>query len=244
MMHLTTLAMLTVRGIPLPQPVIESNTIILLMLCCCFFSMVAFTKCRAMLAEEIKTFFLQHGRTRNSLFNLSTVTNRRLRALLIPEACILASVFAYFMLHAIHPEQTPDRPFLLWMLLCSVCCLLFIYVKRAMYAIIGWMFIDRDRVRAWMQAYNIVLRITSFLLPPVTLIVAFLDPRFTVMVHIGLLLVVLSKLLILFKWIKLFCDKPYGYFPISVYFCALEIIPLFYMVVGIMKLNEFVVFNF
>ncbi len=241
---LTTLAMLTVRGIPLPPPVMDRNAVILVLLCCCFLTLAVFTRCRATLAEDIRTFLLQNGRTRNSLFNPSSTANRRLLSLIVPEACILTAVFIYFVLHAIHPDRTPHRPFLLWVGLCGACCLLYVLVKRLAYAVIGWTFIERSRVGTWMQAYAIILRLTSLVMLPATLVIALLDAGPAVTVCVGLSLLVLVKLLILFKWIKLFCNKPYGYIPICVYFCALEIIPIFYMAIGIMKLNEFVVFNF
>lgn len=239
---LPTIAMLTVRGIPLPQPAVEHNTVTLLMLCCCFFSIMVLTRCRTMLAEDFKTLFLMRNRTRNSLFNLPTVADRRLRAMLVPQACILVAVYIYFMYHALHPEQTPHRPFLPWIGLYSVCCLLYIVVKRAAYAIVGWVFLDRRKVRNWMQTHTVLLRLTSVTMLPAALIATVFCTDFTLMVRAGLALILLFKLLILFKWIKLFCDKTYGYIPICVYFCALEIIPLFYMVIGIMKLNDFVVF--
>lgn len=244
MTHLPTLAMLTVRGIPLPHSVREDDTVTLLVLCCLFFGMAVFTRCRSILAEDIRTFFLMHNRTRNTLFNLSTVTDLRLLAMLTPLACILVSTFIHFMFLSVRPDRTLLHPPMLWIGLYSACCLLYVIVKRVVYAVIGWVFIDRRKVRAWMQAYTTMLHLTAFAMLPVTLLAVFFDIGFDSMKYVGLSLIVLSKLLILFKWIKLFCDKPYGYIPICVYFCALEIIPLFYMVVGIMKLNEFVVFNF
>lgn len=244
MTPLPTLAVLTVRGIPLPHSVREDDVVTLLALCCLFLGLTVLTRCRSTLAENIRTFFLMHSRTRNTLFNLSTVSDLRLMALLTPLACILVSTFVYFMFLSVRPEQMLLHPPVLWIGLYSACCLLYVVVKRMMYAIVGWVFIDRRKVRAWMQAYTTVLHLTAFTMLPVTLLVVFFDIGFDGMKYVGLSLIVLSKLLILFKWIKLFCDKPYGYIPICVYFCALEIIPLFYMVVGIMKLNEFVVFNF
>ena len=63
-------------------------------------------------------------------------------------------------------------------------------------------------------------------------------------VIIGLFLMFFTKILMFYKWIKLFCSNLYGILLLILYFCALEIIPCFIVYRGVLQLNDYLIINF
>ena len=56
-------------------------------------------------------------------------------------------------------------------------------------------------------------------------------------VIIGFILIIIAKILMFCKWLKLFFSNLYGLLYLIVYFCALEILPCFLLVQGLLQTN-------
>lgn len=234
----------TVQGKPLPYSVGRDSTVTMLLLCCLFVTLLVLARCRRLLLQEVKLFFARREDSRSSFFEISTTSEANLLLLLVIQTCVLASVYIYVLSYAFTPAQMLTHRSALWIGLYFLCVVGFLLLKWLVYALVGWVFVDKKKRSALRRSYLLVLYMLGLALLPATWVAAYYGLTPSTELLVGILIVLAVESLILFKWIKLFCKNLYGCLPIFMYFCALEIIPLFYMVVGIMKLNGLVVFNF
>ena len=109
---------------------------------------------------------------------------------------------------------------------------------------LGWIFFDKGTVDFWMESYSTLLYYMGFGLFLSILMVVYLNFSLQNCVIIGLLLLGLVKILMFYKWIKLFCHNLFGCFLLILYFCALEISPCIMLYSGLTQLNDFLTIKF
>ena len=112
------------------------------------------------------------------------------------------------------------------------------------YSFLGWIFFDASRTGLWMESYSTLLYYLGFTLFPFALFLVYFDLSLQATVIIGLFLVFFTKILMLYKWIKLFCGNLYGILLLILYFCALEIMPCLMLYQGVIQLNDYLIIKF
>ncbi|MDR0894735.1 MAG: DUF4271 domain-containing protein [Prevotellaceae bacterium] len=230
------------EGIPLPYSPRMDDGITLVLLSCFLLSAYILARSRLLLAEQMKNFLLH--RDRNSVFAHFTTSDMHYLLLLILQTCVLASIclFNYFL--DISPSlQLHVAPY--WLLILYTLILLFyLFLKWLAYTVVGWIFLNKEKTSAWMESYSTLLYYLGFSLFPFVLFLVYFDLSLVATVVIGLCLVVLFKILVFYKWLKLFCENLAGCFLLILYFCALEIIPLLLTYKGMLQLNHYLIINF
>lgn len=78
-----------------------------------------------------------------------------------------------------------------------------------------------------MEAYSSLLYYASFALFALALFAVYTNFSLQVSVTIGAILLISAKMLIFYKWLRLFCRRTHGVYLLILYFCALEIVPCF-----------------
>ena len=76
---------------------------------------------------------------------------------------------------------------------------------------------------------------------PFVLFIVYFDLSLQLTVIIGLILAFFTKILMFYKWFKLFCSNLHGSFLLILYFCALEIMPCFMLYQGVIQLNDYLI---
>ena len=109
---------------------------------------------------------------------------------------------------------------------------------------LGWIFFDKGTVDFWMTSYSTLLYYMGFGLFLSILMAIYLNFSLQNYVIIGLSLLGLVKILMLYKWIKLFCHNLFGSFFLILYFCALEISPCIMLYSGLIQLNDYLIIKF
>lgn len=116
-----------------------------------------------------------------------------------------------------------------YILLIALFFLWFSYfvVKRLMNGFVNWIFFRKEKIFTWQRAYTFLLvaEAASFLV--LAFAVVFLPISSVGMLLMALVLVFLIKIILLFKTYQIFFSKIYGILHLIVYFCILEVIPLF-----------------
>ena len=123
-------------------------------------------------------------------------------------------------------------------------CLLYFFLKWLVYTYLGWIFFDTSRTSLWMESYSTLLYYLGLTLFPFALFLVYFDLNLLASVIIGLFLAIFTKILIFYKWMKLFCDNLYGVSLLIMYFCALEIVPCCLLYQGILQLNDYLIIKF
>lgn len=100
-------------------------------------------------------------------------------------------------------------------------------------------FFNKNTVSFWMESYSTLLYYLGFGLFLSILVIVYLHLSLQISVIIGLVLLGLVKILMLYKWIKLFCYNLFGGLLLILYFCALEIMPCMMLYSGLVQLNDY-----
>lgn len=236
------IAWATAGGIPIPYSPRMDDGVTLILLCCFFLSSYVLSRSRKFLLELVKDFLLHRERT--SIFATSTATDMRYLLLLILQTCVLAGVVIFGYFSDVQPELVHHvSPFLLVSVYIGVC-LLYLFLKWLIYSFLGWIFFDESTVSLWLESYSTLLYYFGFALFPFALFIVYFDLSLQLTVIIGLFLALFVKILMFYKWLKLFCNEIYGGLLLILYFCALEIIPCFALYQGMLQLNDVLIIKF
>lgn len=161
----------------------------------------------------------------------------------IADLCVVGCfLFNYF--NEVRPDLVTYVP-PLWLLAIYIgICLAYLFLKWLVYSSLGWIFFDESRTSLWLESYSTLLYYLGLALFPLVLFIVYFDLDLQITLIIGLFLWLFAKILMLYKWIKLFCNNLYGYVLLILYFCALEIVPCIMLYEGMVKLNDFLIIKF
>ena len=227
------------EGIPLPYSPQTDDVITCVLLSCFFVSAYVLSRNRKFLAELVSDFVLH--RERASIFSTSTASDMRSLLLLILQTCVLAGLCLFTYFNDSQPEIVQYiHPSVLLGIYIGVC-VSYLFLKWLLYSFLGWIFFDENKTSIWMESYFALLYYLGFALFPFALFMVYFDLSPGLVLLIGLILGVFIKILMLYKWIKLFCHHLHGYLLLIVYFCALEIMPCFALYQGVIQLNEYLI---
>ena len=230
------------EGIPIPYSPRMDDGITVVLLCCFFLSAYVLSRSRRFLLQLVKDFLLHRERT--SIFATSTAADMRYLLLLILQTCILAGVCLFNYFNDTNPDLVHRVPPFILLGIYIGACLVYLFLKWIIYSFLGWIFFDESTNTLWLESYSTLLYYLGFALFPFALFVVYFDLSLQLTMIIGLVLAFFTKILILYKWIKLFCSNLYGGLLLILYFCALEIIPCFMLYRGMIQLNDYLIIKF
>lgn len=231
-----------IEGIPIPYSPRMDDGITILLLGCFFLSSYILSRSRKFLLQLVKDFLLHRERT--SIFTTSTAGDMRYLLLLILQTCVLAGVCIFNYCNDIQPGLVHHVPPFALLGIYIGCCLLYLFLKWLVYSFLGWIFFDETTTTLWLESYSTLLYYLGFALFPFALFIVYFDLNLQITIIIGLILAFFTKILMLYKWLKLFCNNLHGGFFLILYFCALEIMPCFVLYQGVMQLNSYLIIKF
>ena len=209
------------EGVPIPYSPRMDDGITIVLLCCFFLSAYVLSRSRRFLLQLVKDFLLHRERT--SIFATSTAGDMRYLLLLILQTCILSGVCIFNYCNDIQPELVHHVPPFALLGLYIGISLLYLFLKWILYSVLGWIFFDESTTTLWLESYSTLLYYLGFTLFPFVLFIVYFDLSLQLTVIIGLILAFFTKILMFYKWFKLFCSNLHGSFLLILYFCALEI---------------------
>lgn len=231
-----------IEGTPIPYSPRMDDSITLILLGCFFLSSYVLSRSRKFLLQLVNDFLLHRERT--NIFASSTATDMRYLLLLVLQTCVLAGVTIFSYFSDVQPELMHQIPTILLLGIYIGGCLLYLFLKWVIYSFLGWIFFDENTTSLWLESYSTLLYYLGFALFPFVLFIVYFNLSLQLTVIIGLFLAISFKILIFYKWLKLFCNNLYGGLLLILYFCALEIMPCFILYQGVMQLNDFLIIKF
>lgn len=230
------------EGVPIPYSPRMDDGISIVLLCCFFLSSYVLSRSSKFLIQLVKDFLLHRERT--SIFITSTAANMRYLLLLILQTCVLAGVYLFCYFNNTQPDLIHHvQPSSLLLIYIGVC-LFYLFLKWLLYSFLGWIFFDKNSTALWFESYSSLLYYLGFALFPFILLIVYFDLSLQITAIIGLILLFLNRILVFYKWLKLFCNNLHGCFLLILYFCALEIMPCFMLYQGMIQLNNYLIINF
>ena len=213
------------EGIPISYSPRTDDVIALTLLACFFLSSIALARGKKFLTQQVKDFVLHRERT--SIFDSSTAADVRYLLVLVVQTCVLTGIVFFNYFHDTCPMlMTKVSPLLLLGIYVGFCLAYFL-LKWLLYMFLGWV-----------ESYSTLIYYVGFALFPFVLFLVYFDLNLTNLVIIGLIILIFTKILMFYKWVKLFFHQLSAAFLLILYFCALEIIPCLLLYQGMIQVNN------
>ena len=230
------------EGTPIPYSPRTDDAISLTLLACFFLSSIALSRGKKFLSQQVKDFVLH--RERASIFDSSTAADVRYLLVLILQTCVLSGITFFNYFHDTCPALVSHVSPLLLQGIYVGLCLAYFLLKWLAYMFLGWVFFDKNRTNIWLESYSALIYYVGFALFPFVLFLVYFDLSLTNLIIIGFIILIFAKILMFYKWIKLFFHQISELFFLIVYFCALEIIPCLLLYQGMIQINNILLIKF
>lgn len=230
------------EGTPISYSPRTDDAIALTLLACFFLSSIALARGKKFLSQQVKDFVLHRERT--SIFDSSTAADVRYLLVLVLQTCVLSGITFLNYFHDTCPALMDHVSSLLLLGIYVGFCLAYFLLKWLLYMFLGWTFFDKNKTNIWLESYSALIYYVGFALFPFVLFLVYFDLSLTNLVIIGSIILIFTKILMFYKWIKLFFHHFSGLFLLILYFCALEIVPCLLLYQGMIQMNNILLIKF
>ena len=230
------------EGTPISYSPRTDDAIALTLLVCFFLSSIALARGKKFLSQQVKDFVLHRERT--SIFDSSTAADVRYLLVLVLQTCVLSGITFINYFHDTCPALMDHVSSLLLLGIYVGFCLAYFLLKWLIYMFLGWTFFDKNKTNIWLESYSALIYYVGFALFPFVLFLVYFDLSLTNLVIIGSIILIFTKILMFYKWIKLFFHQFSGLFLLILYFCALEIVPCLLLYQGMIQMNNILLIKF
>ena len=230
------------EGTPIPYSPRTDDAIALTLLACFFLSSIALARGKKFLSQQVKDFVLHRERT--SIFDSSTAADMRYLLVLVVQTCVLSGITFFNYFHDTSPALMNSVSPLLLLGIYVGSCLAYFLLKWLLYMFIGWTFFDKNRTNIWLESYSTLIYYAGFAVFPFVLFLVYFDLSLTNLLIIGTIILIFAKILMFYKWIKLFFHQFGALFLLILYFCALEILPCLLLYQGMIQINNILLIKF
>lgn len=230
------------EGTPISYSPRTDDAIALTLLACFFLSSIALARGKRFLSQQVKDFVLHRERT--SIFDSSTAADVRYLLVLVLQTCVLSGITFLNYFHDTSPALMNQVSPLLLLGIYVGFCLAYFLLKWLLYMFLGWTFFDKNETNIWLESYSALIYYVGFALFPFVLFLVYFDLGLTNLVIIGSIILIFTKILMFYKWIKLFFHQFSGLFLLILYFCALEIVPCLLLYQGMIRMNNILLIKF
>ena len=230
------------EGTPISYSPRTDDAIALTLLACFFLSSIDLARGKKFLSQQVKDFVLHRERT--SIFDSSTAADVRYLLVLVLQTCVLSGITFLNYFHDTCPALMDHVSSLLLLGIYVGFCLAYFLLKWLLYMFLGWTFFDKNKTNIWLESYSALIYYVGFALFPFVLFLVYFDLSLTNLVIIGSIILIFTKILMFYKWIKLFFHQFSGLFLLILYFCALEIVPCLLLYQGMIQMNNILLIKF
>ena len=230
------------EGTPISYSPRTDDAIALTLLACFFLSSIALARGKKFLSQQVKDFVLHRERT--SIFDSSTAADVRYLLVLVLQTCVLSGITFLNYFHDTCPALMDHVSSLLLLGIYVGFCLAYFLLKWLLYMFLWWTFFDKNKTNIWLESYSALIYYVGFALFPFVLFLVYFDLSLTNLVIIGSIILIFTKILMFYKWIKLFFHQFGALFLLILYFCALEIVPCLLLYQGMIQMNNILLIKF
>ncbi len=118
-----------------------------------------------------------------------------------------------------------ETPYIMFAAFLALWIVYFL-VKRLAASFVNWVFFRSEKIFTWQRAYTFLYVVEALFFFVLALVAVYLPVLPNEVLILALFLILLFKIVLLFKTYKIFFPKLYGTLHLIVYFCTLELMPL------------------
>ena len=124
------------------------------------------------------------------------------------------------------------------------CYLGYFLLKAFLYAIVNWAFFDKKSNQTWQKSLLFLTCVEGVVLFPLVLLLTYFNMSMQNVIIYATIVVVLTKLLVFYRTHIIFFRQNSAFLQNILYFCALEIVPLFSLWGILVTIVDFLKINF
>ncbi|MCH5328658.1 MAG: DUF4271 domain-containing protein [Coprobacter sp.] len=234
--HLTTALSEGLPGIPRPQALGTSDGITLTLIV--LFILVALSlRSGIRLVSQMLADLFRPRKNDASLTSL-TLSETRLRFFMQLLTWILEGIVLAFLIQGVQP-RTDGAPAFTGIGAAIGCAAAYYLLQVAVYKLLGSIFSNPVDTARWLSGYISIHSLLGIFLFPVTFIMIYVPSLSQGALGIAVTLYILSRILFIYKSIKIFLRDIYGILYFILYLCALEVIPLILLFRGVVAIYDF-----
>lgn len=229
-----------VAGDPIPYTIANDDLITGLLLGCFMLGCVAFAQSRGFIIRHAKNFF--YAPRSGTTVITETTGEIRFQLFLGLITSLLLGILYFFYMRAYHGDTFILEQYKI-IGVCTGVIGAYFLLKAFIYWFTGWVFFGKKNTDQWMKSFLFILSSEGILLFPLVLLQAYFKLSIESSLIYSLFVIILIKILSLYKEYVIFFRRKGAFLQIISYFCALEIVPLFTlwnvlgMIADYMKIN-------
>ena len=216
-----------VAGEPIAYSIHNDDIITSLLLTLFILAVIAFSNTRQFVIRQTKNFFNIH---REGLTEITeTAVEIRFQTFLAFLNCLLVALLFYFYtLYAIGDTFILASQYILIAIFLALSSVYFLF-KVMLYTFVNGVFFDGKKNRQWIKSYLYIYSVEGALLFPIVILWAYFDLSIQIAAIYVVIVLIIVKILVLFKCFLIFFRQSVVKLQIILYFCTLEIIPMFFL---------------
>lgn len=222
---LATIKPTGIAGDPVPYLFRNDNFVTITLLLSFFLVVWVISRSRHYLREQAKSFF--HERERENMFSERTQTELRGQIFLIFQTCFVLGILFFDFTQEKQVEVFNQvSPYMILGMSVGMCAL-YCLIKTGFYSFVNRIFFERRACSRFNEIYMISVLALGLALLPVTLLVVYFDLSFHSLAIVFFCVLILDKMILLYKSWRIFFSYRWGWLHLFLYFCTLEIAPVF-----------------
>lgn len=228
-----------IAGDPIPYRLRTDFFVTSTLLLSFFVVMFIFARSMHVMGTQLKNFF--YNRDRNQIFTLKSDSEMKNQSFIILLACFLLTIlffnFTEIKLTSVFNRVSPYK-----LLAMDMGILLTYYFSKYIYYdLFNRTFFSSQKRSQWFNAYNLIILGRASCYFPLVLLVVYFDLNIHTTTIVFALILILSEILVIFKAKQIFFIYKFGLFHLFLYFCTLEIVPLFVLWKALVRSNEYLI---
>ena len=212
------------QGDPMPDTIANDNVITSIVLVCFLVALFASAQSLQFITRQAKNFFTI---PRREFSDMSETSNElHFQLFLNCQTCLVMGVLFFFSIRAV----VPVAPFSSLGQYGGIAVFTLIFaayflVKQMLYWLTGWVFFNHQKIGQWTDANMFLISVEGVLLLPSVFLTAYFDFSLKSVLIYVLIVIVLVKILTLYRSSVIFFHLKASYLQNILYFCALEVVP-------------------
>lgn len=231
-------AVVGVNGIPLTQNISNNDWIPLLIIGCFLLFVFTFRIYAPKIQEFTGDLFNARPRSRyneKTHFGISNV-----RIILLIQTFILEGISLYLIFQHFVKGENSTESILSTVGLFGLCSMLFYLVQYLIYQLVGYIFLPKQYIITWINTLSAITIFRGVLFFVPVLITIYHTNALNLFMGIAFSVYILTRLLFVYKGLKIFFSGIHSLIFLILYLCTLEIAPLFVIYKGLLNLFSFV----
>lgn len=214
----------------------ENNGVTILLLAVFLMVSISFRPGIRLINQMIDSLF--DIRDHKGAFTGVTVTETRLRIILQIQTLILEGICLAWFCNLTLPQTSLSIFPMVIIAIASVT--LYYLLQRLLYGFIAWVFTQKAEAGIWLSSNVTLHSLLGISMFPLVFILIYI-PQLSLYAFISAgVLYIASRIIFIYKGVKIFLRDIYGLLYFILYLCALEIAPLFLLIKGVMWIYNIV----